>query len=1027
MQKAIDSMWKKALNGNSAQISLTVWIHLYNVPLELYSRTGLSYIASGIGVPLSMDSVIASRKRLEYAKLCIEIGLNDNIHEYVDVLMNDGSITSILVELPWFPPCCKNYRVFGHSDRNYKEHKPAAQITTQVWKKKTLNTSVVPLEGRVELLQKKMQIKDYGADENIPKESCYNHNITYGPSDHIDATASNSAVNSSSNENTITTDTNVAITSDPNVPPLKNTITATDPSVVKKGRGRPQKDNTKTILDGSKNIFAILSASEDSVSPTDLVLKKRVASAGVATLLTELKSKKKDIIKKLRMLIVKVSNVAVILDNKFEHWNSITNYDFADNGRIWIIWKNNLDFSVIHVSSQCISIKGHYLSIPLIITVVYGSNDGILRRQLWQHLSDLGRLYINLPWVLGGDLNVIINSNERSNSSTLGPFLSSDMKELQDAVFDLELSDHPFFGPTFSWSNKQQDSYLARKLDRVIVNPKRYRLFPKSHMEFQAPGISDHCLAITWLTKETLVDHPKPFKFFNLWVQHPKFMNVVRQSWQTPSKGNPMQNLFFKLKRLKTCLKSLNQLFYNDISARAKQKKLELETQQLLSLRAEDSFYKELLVQNELKILEEAKNIFLRQKFKVQWLKDGDKCTKFFHSAVAVKTKRETIRVLVDDNGNRLESFESMTSELIGHFTNLIGSENPEVKVCDQTLLQELFQYSLPSDASNALIKDVTKDEIKEAFFCQGNEKAPGPDGYTPYFFKNTWSIIEEDVVAAITQFFKDFIMLPAFNSTSITLVPKVPNPCKVKDFGPIFPLYSGRNIVNNTLLAQELVKGYSRKTISPRCSLKIDIHKAFDSLHWGFVLAVLNAIDLPPTFIKWVEACFTGARYSISFNGSLIGYFKGAKGLRQGDPISPLLFVLSMNKCEFYTAGISPRQIEEIKRIIGFNQGYLPVRYLGFPLVSRKLSDKDFVALINNIRERLHQWPQRHLSYAGRLELIKTILLSITNFWCRQLILPQSILHTIEQLCSRFFWKGSDKASSGARVSWGKLCLLKS
>ncbi|XP_038991036.1 uncharacterized protein LOC120114099 [Hibiscus syriacus] len=231
--------------------------------------------------------------------------------------------------------------------------------------------------------------------------------------------------------------------------------------------------------------------------------------------------------------------------------------------------------------------------------------------------------------------------------------------------------------------------------------------------------------------------------------------------------------------------------------------------------------------------------------------------------------------------------------------------------------------------------------------------------------------------------------------------------------------------------LKRRLVKGYGRKTISPRCSLKIDIHKAFDSLHWGFVLVVVNAIGLPPTFIKWVEACFTGARYSISFNGSLIGYFKGPKAYDKGNieyvvgiiRVLEHFYVVSglkinAQKCEFYIAGISPRQIEEIKRITGFNQGYLPVRYLGVPLVSRKLSDKDCVALIDNIRERLHQWSRRHLSYAGRLELIKTVLLSLTNFWYRQLILPQSVLHRIEQLCSRFFWKGSDKATSGARVN---------
>ncbi|XP_039001171.1 uncharacterized protein LOC120127313 [Hibiscus syriacus] len=697
-----------------------------------------------------MDSVTASRKRLEYAKLCIEIGIDDNIPEYVDVLLNDGTVTSILVEVPWLPPHCKNCRVFWHSDKNCTKQKHAAHSTTQVWKRKVVtqnNPVVTTVEGGVELLQESLQTGDNGAKEKNIKDGCSDSGIN-----HVDVTDTTAAIDSVSNDNIDATVTNESATSDPhldNVP---------EPSVVKKSRGRPPKDNLKTVIAGSTNRFAVLSTSETNVSsPTEAPLKKRAASSGVAALVNELKSKKKD-----RM-------------DKVKHTES---------------------------------------------------------------LSDLGRLYGNLPWVLGGDFNVILNSNESSNSSFLGPFLSSDMKEFQDALFDLNLCDHPFFGPTFTWSNKHQDSYLARKLDRVIVNHKWFSSFPKSHVEFQAPGISDHCLAITWLTTETHVDRPKPFKFFNFWAQHPEFMNVVRESWQTSTHGSPMQNLFFKLKLLKTRLKSLNQHYYSDISARVKQKKLELETQQLLSLRAEDSFHKELLLQNELKNLEEAENIFLRQKAKVQWLKDGDKCTKFFHSAVSTKSKRETIRVLIDDNGNRLETYDTMASELIEYFTNMIGTENPEIKVCDQNLLQELLQYSLPSNSSNALMKDVP---------------------------------------------------------------------------------------------------------------LKIDIHKAFDSLHWGFVLAVLKAIGLPTTFIKWVEAVslelVIPSRLMEAMLNQLWELFVFWNNFMS------FLALKSMRRNVNSTAVISPTQIDEIKRITGFNQGYLPVRYLGVPLVTRKLSDKDCIALIDNIR----------------------------------------------------------------------------
>ncbi|XP_039063088.1 uncharacterized protein LOC120207735 [Hibiscus syriacus] len=111
----------------------------------------------------------------------------------------------------------------------------------------------------------------------------------------------------------------------------------------------------------------------------------------------------------------------------------------------------------------------------------------------------------------------------------------------------------------------------------------------------------------------------------------------------------------------------------------------------------------------------------------------------------------------------------------------------------------------------------------------------------------------------------------------------------------------------------------------------------------------------------------------------------------------------LNAAKCMFFTAGISLSHIEHIKQATRFTYGVLPVRYLGVPLITRKLSEHDCESLIASIKARLALWSGKNLSYAGRLELLP---------------LPQAIINKIEELCSRFFWKGSDKAVTGARDS---------
>ena len=105
-----------------------------------------------------------------------------------------------------------------------------------------------------------------------------------------------------------------------------------------------------------------------------------------------------------------------------------------------------------------------------------------------------------------------------------------------------------------------------------------------------------------------------------------------------------------------------------------------------------------------------------------------------------------------------------------------------------------------------------------------------------------------------------------------------------------------GRLLLENVLLATELVKDYHKLSISSRSAIKLDIAKAFDTIDWAFIEATLRAMNYPDIFVTCIMRCIDTAAFSVSINGELEGFFTSSRGIRQGCSLSPYLYVIVSN-----------------------------------------------------------------------------------------------------------------------------------
>lgn len=521
----------------------------------------------------------------------------------------------------------------------------------------------------------------------------------------------------------------------------------------------------------------------------------------------------------------------------------------------------------------------------------------------------------DIAWCIVGDFNSVINTNERRGVG-LGSGVSREVEEFGNFLRELEMFDLPLLGRQFTWFHP--NGITMSQLDRILLSADWLSIWGYPTVWVASRDVSDHCPLI--LRYSNVDWGPKPFRFNNYWINNKEFKELVINTWHSQHFSGWMG---FVLKERLKGIKGVIREWSKEVYGKPVEAKNRLVDQiKVLDLKSEGvglsgeevATRKHLF--EELWVVLKSIDATIFQRARSKWLREGDTNSKYFHVCIKSRRNMNSIAALNTPLG-WVEGPNEVRAATVSFFKNLFSKEE-----WDRLTLDGVVFPTLSEGENNTLIAPFSLEEIEDAVKSSDSSKCPRPDGFNFAFIKEFWDIMKYEVRIMFDQFFGNDCLPRCLLSYFLTLIPKVKSPQGLSDFRPISLLgcwykilskvlanrlanaignlipktqsafLKGRQLVEGVVVVNEVID-YAKKMGKECLILKVDFEKAYDSVDWNFLDYMLGRFGFCQKWRSWMKACVGAGSLSVLVNGCPTEEISIKRGLKQGDPLAPLLFLL--------------------------------------------------------------------------------------------------------------------------------------